>query len=116
MRNVHDGDAEVTLQALQLEPHPQLLVERGKRLTQQQHAGRGDRSAGKRDAASVVVTTSHGRQARAQCHSLEVHVQQFRANDTQTVLAISPMFGRQNTYSIIEHGGELRGQMNVGND
>ena len=50
VRHVHEADAELALEALQLlaHAHAQERVERGQRLVEQQHAGIGDERARKR--------------------------------------------------------------------
>ncbi len=51
MRDVNEGYSEITLHPAQLLPHldPQLLIERGQRLVQQQHHRAGDRGTCERD-------------------------------------------------------------------
>ena len=53
----HEGDADLVLQAHQLELHllAQLLVERRERLVEQQHLGPLDQGAGQRDALALAA-------------------------------------------------------------
>ncbi len=57
MRDVDEGDPEVALHPAELLPHlhPQLFVEGGQGLVQQQHLWAGDRRARKRNALLLAT-------------------------------------------------------------
>jgi hypothetical protein len=57
VRHVHEGQAEIVLQRLQLELQllPQLEVERAERLVEEQHARRVDQRTGERDALLLAA-------------------------------------------------------------
>jgi hypothetical protein len=64
--DVHEGDAKLALHVAQLLAHldAQELVERGKRLVEQEHARFGDGGAGERDALLLAAGKLRGQPVR----------------------------------------------------
>ncbi len=71
--DVHEGDAELGLQPLQLgpHPHPQERIEGRERLVEEQHLRAGDEGAGERDALLLAA-----RELRRQAAGEVVHLHQ----------------------------------------
>ena len=70
VRDVDEGDADLALDALQLDLHllAELEIERAERLVEQQHLGLVDQGAGQRDALPLAAREL-GRLARAELSS-----------------------------------------------